>query len=60
MARLEQGIFDKGQAGFLGVVYAQAGLGNDFEATVGQQGAEFLELARVAAGQDDALLIHGL
>src|SRR5581483_2924458 len=55
MARLEQRVFDEGEAGFLGVFHAQLGLRNHFERTVGEQLVEFGKFAAVAAGQDDAL-----
>src|SRR5574344_1858100 len=57
MAGLEQGVFDKAQPGFLGVIHAQAGLGNHFDPGRGQQTIEFGQFAGIAAGQDK--LFHG-
>src|SRR5690606_3914757 len=59
VARLDQGILDERQPGFLGLPYAELRLRAQNVAVALEQFAQLRELARVAAGQDQLRGVHG-
>ena len=54
--RLDQRVFDKGCARFVGVAYAKLRLRHDLDVEVAEYSFDFPELASIAAGHDDLAL----
>ncbi len=53
--RLEDGVFNEGEAGFFGFHDVEFRLGQDFEVAAGQELIELADLAGIVAGENDAL-----